>query len=447
MSPTPGLPSPSPAIGPALTITDPAPGTTASVGSGFRIGWIETAAPGIPIVSRTVTQYEASASDGQCGSASYALSSTDTAANRPFRHAVTGLLPGTCYYWVVRLTDLDGLSATARSGYVRRSTPADPSLDVIFPALGALSDAPPAETYAIRWSETVSAGAAARRVFEESAPMAIGRDCAGAAWKFSRTLTATADSAGSGASAALDGLNDGFCYRYRIGIRDGEGRRVTVVTGRLLVTTVPPPCASGDVLTTYRGDREWRRSLVDGAYRLSSRYVPGDLVFTRGVDGVNPSLRIRKVAYADLKAMADAARAVGTPIDLDSAYRSYALQVRTFDLYVDQLGLPGALLRAARPGHSEHQLGTAIDVRAEGGKSPASYADWATTKTGAWMAQNAWKYGWVMSYPKDETGVTCYQYEPWHYRYVGRTRAQAIHDSGLTLREYLWRHGSLAPGA
>ena len=55
------------------------------------------------------------------------------------------------------------------------------------------------------------------------------------------------------------------------------------------------------------------------------------------------------------------------------------------------------------------------------------------------MKANAWKYGWVMSYPKGKTSVTCYQYEPWHYRYVGRAEAKAIHDSGLTTRQYLWK--------
>ncbi len=52
-----------------------------------------------------------------------------------------------------------------------------------------------------------------------------------------------------------------------------------------------------------------------------------------------------------------------------------------------------------------------------------------------------------MSYPKATSpAVTCYQYEPWHYRYVGRTVAKAVHDAGLSLREYLWRQGSLVPG-
>ena len=61
------------------------------------------------------------------------------------------------------------------------------------------------------------------------------------------------------------------------------------------------------------------------------------------------------------------------------------------------------------------------------------------------MAENAWKFGWVMSYPKGEGGalfsdVTCFHYEPWHYRYLGRKIAARVHRSGLTIREYLWKH-------
>ena len=136
------------------------------------------------------------------------------------------------------------------------------------------------------------------------------------------------------------------------------------------------------------------------------------------------------------------------PIDLSSAYRSYAEQQATYDFYVKLVGPVHGLLLAARPGHSEHQLGTAIDVRARRGPSPQEYADWATTKTGAWLRDNAWRYGWVLSYPKSVSpAVTCYEYEPWHYRYVGRAVARAVRDSGLTLREWLWREGALAPGA
>jgi zinc D-Ala-D-Ala carboxypeptidase len=55
------------------------------------------------------------------------------------------------------------------------------------------------------------------------------------------------------------------------------------------------------------------------------------------------------------------------------------------------------------------------------------------------MASNAWKYGFVMSYPNGKQALSCYSYEPWHYRYVGRAVAKSVHDSSLTYRVWLWR--------
>jgi D-alanyl-D-alanine carboxypeptidase len=142
---------------------------------------------------------------------------------------------------------------------------------------------------------------------------------------------------------------------------------------------------------------------------------------------------------ADLKAMATAARAAGARLAVQSAYRSYATQRSTFSYWVSQSGYAAAIKSSARAGHSEHQLGTTVDFRSYGGSAPWYYRDWGTTKAGAWLRNNAWKYGFVMSYPKGKTAVTCYAYEPWHFRYVGRTTAAAIRASKLTPREYLWR--------
>ena len=99
-----------------------------------------------------------------------------------------------------------------------------------------------------------------------------------------------------------------------------------------------------------------------------------------------------------------------------------------------------ALRTSARAGHSEHQLGTSIDVTSEGGAAPWEYGDWATTPAGAWMADNAWRYGFVMSYPAGSQVETCFGYEPWHYRWIGRDAAAAHRQSGLQLRQFLERH-------
>ncbi len=201
-----------------------------------------------------------------------------------------------------------------------------------------------------------------------------------------------------------------------------------------------PPIKYADVLTKYRLYGDWYRSLLDPTYRLSSGYAPSDLVSTYYA-GLNGGYYVRRHIQADLKAMAYAARQAGAGIAVQSAYRSYWTQKSTFDYWVRQLGYSQALRVSARPGHSEHQLGTSLDFRsASSTRAPWDYYDWATTKAGYWMKQNAWKYGFVMSYPKGKYWVTGYDYEPWHYRYVGRTRAAAIRYSGLTPRDWFWRN-------
>ena len=193
-----------------------------------------------------------------------------------------------------------------------------------------------------------------------------------------------------------------------------------------------------DILTAYRGYGDWYRSLLDTIYMLPADYSPGDLVDT-SVASLNGGYVVRSFVVADLKAMADAARVNGTPIVVVSGFRSYAHQQSTFDYWVGVGGYEQALRTSARPGHSEHQLGTTLDFTSAGGKAPWEYADWAMTPAGGWMAANAWRYGFVMSYPAGSFATTGYDYEPWHYRYVGRNLAAAVRDSGLPLREYLWQ--------
>jgi zinc D-Ala-D-Ala carboxypeptidase len=199
----------------------------------------------------------------------------------------------------------------------------------------------------------------------------------------------------------------------------------------------PPTCRYDDILTSRRAYDQHPITLLDPIYMLPSTYAPSDLRDT-GSYALNGGYHVRSVIGADLAAMASAARAAGAPLQVVSAYRSYAQQEATFNYWVSVSGYQQALLTSARPGHSEHQLGTTIDFTSEGGAAPWNYADWATTAAGSWMKSNAWQYGFVMTYPKGETAVTCYDYESWHYRYVGKPIAAAVRGSGMTLREAIW---------
>ena len=90
----------------------------------------------------------------------------------------------------------------------------------------------------------------------------------------------------------------------------------------------------------------------------------------------------------------------GARLAVQSAFRSYSTQKSTFAYWSRVSGYTAALKSSARAGHSEHQLGTTVDFRSYGGSAPWYYSDWGNTKAGAWLKKNAWKYGFIMSYPK-----------------------------------------------
>jgi hypothetical protein len=194
-----------------------------------------------------------------------------------------------------------------------------------------------------------------------------------------------------------------------------------------------PECRLDDISTEPRGYDDWATTQVDWILSVGKAYAPPDLVSIYGA-GVTGGGLIRRVAFGDLKTMATAARKAGTPLGSVSAYRSYKQQASLFNTYVKGYGFDKATTFSARPGHSEHQLGLVIDFADAGSTKFVSEASGA----GRWLSKNAWKYGWLMSYPDGKSDVVCYSYEPWHYRYVGRDLARKIHDAGTTIRQYLW---------
>lgn len=193
---------------------------------------------------------------------------------------------------------------------------------------------------------------------------------------------------------------------------------------------VPAPPAVDMVLT-----------VLDRSYALPAEYAPPDLVpaSAAGLEGSSGSKLVRSVLVDDLAAMRTAWQAAGLAVIVESAYRSYAAQAATFDGWAARLGHAEALVRSARPGHSEHQLGTAIDVTSPGWAN--RFGDWGRESAeGAWMAGHAWEYGFVMSYPAGSQATTCFSYEPWHFRWIGREAAAAHRSSGLQLRQFLERY-------
>ena len=197
-----------------------------------------------------------------------------------------------------------------------------------------------------------------------------------------------------------------------------------------------PECRYADDPAAQSAYSDWQRTIVDTISRLPAGYVPPDLVPVARA-GLPGGGLIRALAIPDLRALAEAARKAGAKLAVQSAYRSEASQRAVFAGWVRVAGDAEARRFSARPGHSEHQLGTAIDFRGAGAGAPWN-GDFSTTPQAAWLAANAWRFGWLMSYPTGAQAETCYSSEPWHYRYVGRAIAAQVHASGLSLRAWLW---------
>ena len=228
----------------------------------------------------------------------------------------------------------------------------------------------------------------------------------------------------------------------------GDDQTATPPTSSTTSTTSAPPvppCRDDVEAIVAEDPREaWATIIVDTERGLPPGYGPPDLhniseagfPFTEG-------LALRGFVMPDLEAMRVEAAANGTPIRILAAYRSYPTQLDLFERRVDELGASEAGSRVARPGHSEHQLGTTIDVTSEDMTDVDQ--SWGASPTGQWVRSNAHKFGFILSYPADAQSATCYDYEPWHLRYVGRDQAAQVIASGLTLREYLYRLGLHAP--
>ena len=175
--------------------------------------------------------------------------------------------------------------------------------------------------------------------------------------------------------------------------------------------------------------------LVNKYYYLKNDYIPNnlekiDLQYSReGMQLVNYA----KDAFEEL---ASNAKKENLNIVAMSSYRSYQYQENLYNNYVSKDGKEAADTYSGRPGHSEHQTGLAVDVY----NKKETYTNFEKTDEFNWMQKNAYKYGFILRFPKDKENETGYQYESWHYRYVGKDIAKEIHNKKITLEEYCATH-------
>jgi zinc D-Ala-D-Ala carboxypeptidase len=164
-------------------------------------------------------------------------------------------------------------------------------------------------------------------------------------------------------------------------------------------------------------------------------YAPTDLV-TVPVAHDNPAV-MRSAASAALVAMFAAGAAEGAgQMQVQSSYRSYPVQVSVYNGWVSSLGKVQADRQSARPGFSEHQTGLAVDISTLPLTCTLA-ACFGTTPQGEWLAANAYRFGYLLRYPADKTAITGYEYEPWHFRYIGIPLATELHREGIeTLEEF-----------
>jgi D-alanyl-D-alanine carboxypeptidase len=164
-------------------------------------------------------------------------------------------------------------------------------------------------------------------------------------------------------------------------------------------------------------------------------YAPTDLVTPDVPAAFDPLVR-GEVARA-LEDMYAQALAEGVPFRIQSSYRSYRVQQQVKARSVQRLGQTVSDQRSARPGHSEHQTGLAVDLTTQSGRCTLE-ACFADTAEGVWLAENAWRFGFILRYLDGKSDIHGYMFEPWHFRYVGVELAKEIYLQGNPTLEELF---------
>ncbi|MBO4228980.1 MAG: D-alanyl-D-alanine carboxypeptidase family protein [Clostridia bacterium] len=191
-------------------------------------------------------------------------------------------------------------------------------------------------------------------------------------------------------------------------------------------------------------DRDGYLILVNPDHPLDGSYAPTDLTDVAN-PRYSPAAQLRNTSALALKALFLEMAANGyTDVTVTSGYRSYQTQNQYFEYYVtNEMSANPSLTRAqaeaivmtysCRAGTSEHQSGLACDMH----NLPSADISFARQPVAQWLADNAWKCGFILRFPEDKTDKTGISYEPWHFRFVGREHAYRIHELGLCLEEYI----------
>ena len=182
--------------------------------------------------------------------------------------------------------------------------------------------------------------------------------------------------------------------------------------------------------------------LINVENQLEPTYIPDDLIDVADTrkDG-RATQQLREYAAKALEALLIEARANGfNDITVTSAYRSYEYQTTLYNQRVamypnlsNEEARAEAATVVAIPGTSEHQSGLCLDMHNLGGAD----VSFAKTEQAKWLAENSYKFGYILRFPEDKIEITGISFEPWHFRYVGRYHATQMYELGLCFEEYM----------
>lgn len=192
-------------------------------------------------------------------------------------------------------------------------------------------------------------------------------------------------------------------------------------------------------------NRDGYLDLVNTTHTLSADYSPTDLLDVAATAKGKTTQKLRQIAAKALEALLLEMNSANLPgMQVNSGFRTYSYQTMLFETYTNnelaknpnitrQEAEAIVLTYSTRPGTSEHQTGLAVDMATD-----ASFStDFQYSEHYQWLTENAWKFGFILRFPADKTEITTIQFEPWHWRFVGRYHAKKIHDLGICLEEYI----------
>ena len=172
--------------------------------------------------------------------------------------------------------------------------------------------------------------------------------------------------------------------------------------------------------------------LTNKFYALDNTYNSDTMVKVSKQYSYGENQMVTSETYNAFLNMFNAAKKEDLTLIINSSFRSYEDQEEIYNELKNSRGDEYANKIAAKPGFSEHQTGMAVDIQTYGSNA-SNFEEFDEFK---WLQENAHKYGFILRYPKDKEYLTGYEYESWHYRYVGVEAATYIHENNITFDEY-----------